>query len=272
MDSSKQNPNLGEAASRFLVNFPHGKTDISQQAIYQFVRWFGRERPLAGLTAPEIANYAQRISSSDTDYSKKLDIIRVFLNYAKKEGWTNNNLAIHLKAKKGKPRLTTSTEQPKSISLTQQGHNEIKEELAALKSKRLQAIDEIHRAAQDKDFRENAPLDAAREQLAHLEGRIRGLEQTLKSATLVKARVEISPKSGIGDSIVLLDLASGEELQYTIVNPKEVDPARGKISSASPLGKAIMGRGLGDIIEITAPAGRLRYRIERVGGKDKLGY
>ena len=142
----------------------------------------------------------------------------------------------------------------------------------ALKGKRLQAIDEIRRAAQDKDFRENAPLDAAREQLAYLEGRIRGLEQTLKSATLVKAKAEISPKSGVGDSIVLLDLASGEELHYTIVNPKEVDPARGKISSASPLGKAIMGRGLGDIIEITAPAGRLRYRIERVGGKGKLGY
>jgi transcription elongation factor GreA len=64
---------------------------------------------------------------------------------------------------------------------------------------------------------------------------------------------------------VLTDLASDEQLSYTIVSPREVDPARGRISSASPIGKAIIGKGPGDVIEISVPAGRLRYRIEQVG-------
>jgi len=265
MDGS--NLNLGEAASRFLTGLPPEKAGISQQAIYQFVRWFGRESLLARLEAPEIASYAQRISSADADYSRKLDVIRAFLTYVKKEGWTKINLAIHLKTKKEKTGLAVSVRQgrAKTISLTRQGYDKIKEELAVLKGKRPQAIDDISKAAADKDFRENAPLDAAREQLAQIEGRIRELEQTLKSATLVEDG--FNSRAGIGNSIVLLDMASGEELHFTLVSPKEVDPSRGRISSASPLGKALIGQGAGDIIEITVPAGRLRYRVEKVGSK-----
>lgn len=267
MDSSHHNLSLGEAASRFLASLPPGEGEISQQVIYQFVRWYGRERSLAGLTAPEIANYAQRISSSDTDSTKKLDLIRAFLVYSKKEEWIKNNLTIHLKAKKAKPRATSRSRQAQAetISLTQRGYDEMGKELAALKSKRLQAIDEMRRAAADKDFRENAPLDAAREQRSHLERRIRELEEALKSVIIIGDKAKATPKVGIGASIVLLDLVSGEELHYTMVSPKEVDLARGKISSASPIGKAILGRGRGDVIEITVPAGRLRYRIEKVG-------
>ena len=69
MDSS-QNPNLGEAASLFLANLPAEEKGTSQQEIYKFVRWYGWERPLAGLTAPEIASYAEHLSLSDIDYIK----------------------------------------------------------------------------------------------------------------------------------------------------------------------------------------------------------
>lgn len=263
MDS---NLTLDGAASRFLSSLPRTKTESSRQVIYQFVRWFGRERPLAGLAAPEIAHYAQRISSSDIDHSRNLDIIRTFLAYIRKEGWARNNLAVHLKAKKGKGRGTTGRRQvsPEPVSLTRQGYSDIKKELAVLKSKRLQTINEVSTAAADKDFRENAPLDAAREQLSHLESRIRGLEATIKSVIVIGEKVEAISRVGIGDSVILSDLASGEEVHYTIVSPREVDPARGKISNVSPIGKAIIGQGRQDIIEITVPAGRLRYRIERI--------
>ena len=141
----------------------------------------------------------------------------------------------------------------------------MKKELTALKSKRPQIIDEIHRAAADKDFKENAPLAAAREDLSHLEGRVKNLEETLKSAVLIGDQPKITLKASIGDGIVLLDLVSGEELNYTIVSPREVNPAKGKISNASPIGKAIIGRAQGDTIEIKVPAGRLRYKIKQVG-------
>jgi len=266
VNSDNQNPGLGEAAGRFLAKLSPGERETSQQEVYKFVRWYGWERPFAGLTAPEVAKYAEQLSLSDTDYTRKLELIRAFLIYAKKEGWSKPNLAAHLKAKKVKTGALPSARQglPETIPLTKQGYAELEAKLAALKSKRPQLIEEMRRAAADKDFRENAPLAAAREQRGHLEGRIRELEGTLKSATIINKEQKSTVKVSIGDSLVLCDLASGEELRYMIVNPREVDPTQGKISSASPLGKALIGRGEGEIVEIAAPVGKLRYQIKQV--------
>ncbi len=266
VNSSNENPSLGEAATRFLAKLSPREREASQQEVYKFVRWYGWERPFAGLTAPEVANYAERLSLSDTDYTKKLELIRAFLIYAKKAGWSKTNLSTHLKAKKVKAGLQSSASQglSETIPLTQQGYAELKAELAALKSKRPELIEEMRRAAADKDFRENAPLAAAREQRGYLEGQIRELEEILKAATIINEKQEPVVKANIGDSLVLCDLASGEELRYMIVNPKEVDPTQGKISSASPIGKTLIGRGEGEIVEVTAPAGKLRYQIKRI--------
>ena len=264
-DGDSRVPGLGEAAGRFLTKLSPKERETSQQEVYRFVRWYGWERTFAGLTAPEVANYAERLSLSDTDYVRKLELIRAFLVYAKKEGWSKTNLAIHLRTKKSKSGTQASGRRglPDTVSLTQQGYAELEAELAGLKDKRYQVIDEMRRAAADKDFRENAPLDAAREQRGHLEGRIRELEETLK-ADVIEGKQKSALKASMGTSIVLCDLASGEELYYRIVHPKEVDPARGKISSASPIGKAVNGRGEGEEVEVSVPAGKLRYQIKRV--------
>jgi transcription elongation factor GreA len=197
---------------------------------------------------------------------KKFEIIRAFLTYASKEGWCKGNLATHFKTKQGKARASASVKQglPGTTPLTRQGYAELEAELVALKGKRSQAIDEIRRAAADKDFRENAPLDAAREERGHLEGRIRELEGILKSATIIDGEPKVAIKAGIGDSILLCDVASDEESGYMIVSPREADPIKGRISSASPIGKAIIGRTENDVIEVTAPAGKLLYRIKKI--------
>jgi transcription elongation factor GreA len=266
LNSDSQSPGLDEAAALFLASLSAEERGASQQAVYGFVRWFGWERPLTRLTPPEVANYAERLSLSDTNYMKKLELIRAFLIYAKKEGWLKANLSTQLKAKKGKTILRSSSRRglPRNTSLTQQGYAELKAELDTLKNKRLEAIDEMRRAAADKDFRENAPLEAAREQRGHIEGRIEELEETLKSATIIEHELKDTLKVGIGDGVVLRDLASGEEIRYTIVSPREVDPTRGKISSASPIGRALIGRGQGEVVEVVVPAGKLRYQIAQV--------
>ena len=266
MNGGSQGLSLGEAASRFLVSLSPEAREISQQEVYRFAHWYGWERPFAELTAPDIANYAEQLSLSDTNYTKKLELIRAFLIYAKKERWSKSNLAIHLKTKKGKSSLRSLPKRglPETIYLTQQGYAELENELAALRDKRPRAIDEMRKAAADKDFRENAPLEAAREQRGHLEGRIRELEETLKSATIIDEKQEDISKISVGDSIILRDLASGEELRYMLVNPKEVDSIKGKISIASPIGKAIIGRSQGKVVEVTAPAGKLRYQIKQI--------
>jgi len=266
MTTGDQNLSLSEAANQFLANLAPEEKKVSQQEIYKFVRWYGWERHLAGLTAPEVANYAERLSLSDTDYMKKLDQIRAFLVYARKEGWSQSNLASHLKVRKTKTKSPSLTSRgvSQATSLTEEGYAELQTELTELKSKRTQAIDEVRRAAADKDFRENAPLEAAREQYGQLEGRIRELEEAVKSATVIDGKGNATLKAGVGDSIVLQDLDAGEELHYKIVSPREVDPTRGKISSASPVGKAIIGRNQGEAVEVVTPAGKLRYQIKLI--------
>lgn len=266
MSERRQNINLSDATNRFLTSLSAEKRSSSQPEIFRFIRWFGRERTLSELTAAEIANYADRLSTSDTDYNKKLELIRNFLVYAKKEGWSQTNLAVHLKARKGKIRLQPSVrrDSKESMVLTEQGYNELKIELETLKCKRSEVIDEIRKAAADKDFRENVPLQAAREERGHLEGRIMELEEILKSSIIINEKEKPAFKISIGDKVALSDLNTGEELHYILVNPREVDPASGKISSASPIGKAVIGRGEGEVVEITVPAGKLQYQIKRI--------
>ncbi len=262
----RHNITLGEAASHFLAKLSTEEAAASQGEVYRFVRWYGGDRSLTSLTAPEVANYAEQLSSSDTDYGRKLELIRAFLAHVKKEGWSQTNLATHLKSKKGKAALSARAQRglPETISLTQQGYTELGAELANLKIKRQGVIDEVRRAAADKDFRENAPLDAAREQRSLIEGRIKELEATLKLATVINNKPKPTLKIGISDSVVLCDLASGEEMTCVIVHPREADAAQGKISNASPLGKAIIGRSEGEVIELTAPAGKVRFQIKRI--------
>jgi len=274
VNGENQSQSLGDAAGRFLVSLSSEKREMSQQAVCRFARWYGWERPFTGLAAPDIASYAQRLSLSDTDYTKKLELIRAFLVYARKEGWSKSNLAVHLKARKGRTsaRSVSKRSAPEAVRLTRQGYAELEDELAALKDKRPQIIEEISKAAADKDFSENAPLDAAKEQYGQLEGRIRELENDLKLAVIIDekqggisdGKQGSTSKAGVGDSIILLDLATNRELHYMLVGPREADPTGGKISSASPIGKAIIGRGEGDVVEVAAPAGKLRYEIKHI--------
>ncbi len=265
-DQNTPNISLEEAAGQFLASLTPKEREISQPEVYKFIRWFGRERALARLSAREVAGYAERLSLSDTDYGRKLDQLRAFLTHARKAGWSRANLAVHLKAKKAKAGSSLATRQglPEVIELTHQGYDELENKLKALKSRRPELIEQIRRAADDKDFRENAPLAAAREQRGHLEGRIRELEETLKAARVIDEQPKKSLKIGTGDRLILQDMTSGEELRCQIVNPREVDPTQGKISSVSPLGKALIGRGEGETVEVAVPAGRLRYRVKRI--------
>ena len=149
--------------------------------------------------------------------------------------------------------------------MTGEGYAKLEAELTALKARRISAIASVRLAAADKDFRENAPLEAARQEHGRLEGRIREIEATLKSAVIIAEKEAPAPKIGIGDHIILCDLASGEELRYTMVGTREVDPSQGKISSLSPIGKAILGRRQGETVEVTVPVGKLRYQIKQIG-------
>jgi transcription elongation factor GreA len=266
MNDTNQDLSLSEAVACFLASLGPEERAAIQPEVHKFARWFGAGRPLGGLTAAEVDNYVERLSLSDADYTKRLEMIRAFLLHAKKEGWSKTNLAVHLKARKGRTKTQPAPKRnaPEAVYLTRQGHTELQAELDELKNQRINIIEEIRKAAADKDFRENAPLHAAREQRSHIEGRIQDIEATLKRAVIMDDKPDSSLKLGIGHSVVLCDLNSGEEARYTLVSPREVDLAKGRISSASPIGQAVTGKSQGEIVEVAAPAGKLRYQVKQI--------
>lgn len=267
MTNTDRVPNLSEATGYYLSDLKPDVRATSQLEVTKFARWFGRERSLGGLTPAEVESYAEQLSLSDTDYAKKLEVVKAFLVYAKKKDWTKTNLSVHLKVKvrKGKTKQPSAKkEAPETISLTKQGRVELQAELVALLEERHTVIAEMRKAAADKDFRENAPLQAARERRGHIEGRIKELEGVLKAAVVIEGKPDSGQRVGIGNRVVVCEVDSDEELCYTLVPPREADVIKGRMSSASPIGRAILGKEQGETVEIEAPVGKLRYRIKRI--------
>ncbi len=257
---------LAQAATHFLASLPPQEREDSQQELNKFVRWYGMERPLSELAAPEVASYAERMEGSSANAMKRLAPVRAFLSYAKKEGLIKHNLAVHLHVKKGSPKQGLPGKgRIETFTLTPEGYQELKAELSALQEERPRIAEVIHKAAADKDFHENAPLDAAKDYQGMVEARIRQLEAILKSAVVTTKKGD-SAKVTLGSTVTLQDLSSDEELRYTLVNPSEASPSKGKLSIASPTGKALLSRRQGEVIEVAAPAGALHYRIARIEG------
>ena len=254
-------PTLGEAARLYIAQLPAKIGGAAQPEISRFVRWYGSDTRISGLTGQSIASYGERLSPSDADYDKRLKNIKAFLAHIKKRDWSAVNLSLHLKVKKVRASVSGGRHGREKVSLTAEGMAELKAELAALKQRSLELVDAIRKAAADKDFRENAPLYAAREERGHVEGRIMELGETLKAAVVIDGSEKQQSTAGIGNRVTLRDTASGADIQYFLVHPREVDPAKGKISSESPLGRAILGHGPGDTVEMTAPAGTVSYTV-----------
>ncbi len=259
--------NLGEAASRYLATLSTEERNSIQADINRFTRWFGSQKQMASLSAAEIENYAERMSQSDTDYVKKIEAAKAFLTAAKKAKWTKINYATNLKIRKTKTHSNSNTKKrppTKKVVLTAEGHEKLKAELSSLKNQRIEVIEEIRKAAADKDFRENVPFHAAREQKGHIEGRIMELEETLKIAETMDGNNHTSLRVAIGNTVVLCDTNTGEESCYILVNPREVDLIKGKVSYVSPIGQALMGKCEGETAEVIAPVGKLVYQVKQI--------
>jgi len=254
----EHDPTLAEAAHSFLASLPQAQRTEVQSEVLKFVRWLGSSRRVRDITPLDAASYSEHVIPS------AVKPVKAFLTYLRKQGLTQASLSPHLRARKVSARAsTTSLTTGQGATLTPEGYAALQAELAGLRTQLPGIIEDIQRAAADKDFKENAPLAAAREQKAHIEGRIQELESTLNTASIMD-RSRVVSKVKPGDTVVLRDVDSGRELRYILVDPREANPAKGRLSVASPLGKVVTGREIGQAVEVSAPAGTFRYRIESI--------
>ncbi|MCG0278360.1 MAG: transcription elongation factor GreA [Thermanaeromonas sp.] len=153
----------------------------------------------------------------------------------------------------------------KEVFLTLGGLKKLEEELEYLKSvKRREVAERIKEAIGFGDLSENSEYEDAKNEQAFIEGRILALEKTLRHARVIDTQELPDNVVSLGSKVTVKDVDSGEEMTYEIVGSLEADPAEMKISVQSPVGKALLGREVGSLVEIQVPDGTLRYQILNV--------
>ena len=150
----------------------------------------------------------------------------------------------------------------KKYVMTYEGVKKVEEELNYLKTvKRKEITEKIKVALGYGDLSENSEYDEAKNEQAFTEGRIIQLENMLKNATVVdESEIEVG-KVSIGSIVKVKDLEFDEEVEYSIVGSAEADPMEGKLSNESPVGSALIGASVGDIVEAAIPDGVCKFEI-----------
>ncbi len=153
----------------------------------------------------------------------------------------------------------------KELILTPEGYKKLQEEIEHLSTVRRREVAERIRVAREfGDIAENAEYDSAKNDQAHLEARIAILEERLKNARVVTKKEIRSGEVSVGTKVRLKDMSSNKTVEYHIVGSAEANPAEMKLSNESPVGKAIIGRRKGDVVEVAAPRGALKFKIMEI--------
>jgi transcription elongation factor GreA len=256
--------NLADALSQYLSSVTSEVAPYAHQELHRFGRTIGLDRRVDELAPPEIAGYAESVVAAGGDIHGRLFPLKEFLTYLKKGGFSSHSLAPHVKIPRATARAVAASRAAESaIPMTKEGVALLREELDLLKGRRGDIIESIKLAAADKDFRENAPLDAARENQGKAEARIRELEETLRYAVIMVPQKQ-NKGVQVGSTVVLQDLASKKNVTYKLTDSADADPSAGRVSISSPVGQAMLGANEGDEVAVMAPKGERRFLISSI--------
>ena len=148
--------------------------------------------------------------------------------------------------------------------LTREGLKKLQDELEYLRTtKRYEVAERLHAAMDEGDIDENAEYDEAKNEQAFVEGRILTLEAMLKNYVLIEETDKETDEVSLGSVVTVVE---GDALpeKYHLVGAAEADPSQGRISNESPLGRSLIGRRVGDTVQVSAPAGLLTFRIAKI--------
>ena len=149
--------------------------------------------------------------------------------------------------------------------LTYAGLQKLEEELHDLKvNRRKEVAVKIREAREQGDLSENAEYDAAKDEQRDIEARIEEIEKILKNAEVVVEDEVDSDKINVGCKVDVYDVEFEEEIEFQIVGSTEANSLKGKISNESPVGKALIGASIGDVVEVETPTGVMQYKVLKI--------
>jgi len=255
---------VGEAIRNYIAALAPTERPTTVPVLQQFGRWFGAERDLHEIDAVQLERYQDQMAAGGIDPASRLEPLRSFLSDARSKKLIPVALASYVKIKRKTAAERQSLGRPiavQTIDVTRSGFEQLQAELHQLELEELPAaINAMTSAAADKDFRENAPYDAAKQHRAELQRRIDEIKATLSHAVVVDAGAD--DRVGVGTRVFVRDLDEDEEFAYTLVGPGE--RGIGKISTQSPVGRALLDHTVGDVVQVAVPAGVQKYRIEKI--------
>ena len=153
----------------------------------------------------------------------------------------------------------------KKTILTYAGLKKLEDELENLKVvKRKEVAGKIKEAREQGDLSENAEYDAAKDEQRYIEARIDEIEKILKNAEVVVEDEVDFDKINIGCTVLLYDVEFEEEIEFKIVGSTEANSLEGKISNESPVGKALIGKSVNDVVEVETQAGVIEYKVLKI--------
>jgi len=271
----------GDASAHFLNAIEPERAREARPEVDRFIEWLGEDQLMANLTGEQIGKYLrERVSDAfiddeelvelDEETTTLLEPLRAFLAYASRLTFTEENLVPFLLLRDGGGGARGGAGAAAELGggayyVTLEGVASLEQEVEELKGRRPEIAELLRAAMADKDFRENAPLDAARDSQAHLEARIRMIEDQLRHAVIIDPETKHG-RANVGSTVKVLNLEHDREQTFQLVSPSEVDPAGGKISVQSPIGLAVINHVPGDEVVVNAPAGQVRLRLVDVEG------
>ncbi len=150
------------------------------------------------------------------------------------------------------------------VYVTEEGLQKIKEELAYLQTEKREEISvKLEAAIKQGDLKENADYHSAKEEQGFIEGRIKDLEDALRRAEIIEDNAPTDIVS-VGNTVTVVEEGFDEEETYYIVGPHEADPANGRISNESPIGRALLGAKKGQTITAQTPGGEINFTIQSI--------
>ena len=150
----------------------------------------------------------------------------------------------------------------KDVPLTRDGYEKLKQTLEELETvKRREVADRIREAREFGDISENSEYDDAKNEQALLESRILRLKEQLRAARVVDTSDVSTDVVAVGTKVKVEYVDDGDKVEYVIVGSAEADPAQNKLSNESPVGRAVIGHKKGEVVEVVAPRGALKFKI-----------
>jgi transcription elongation factor GreA len=258
---------LGDALQEYLNSLKPEARVRSGSYVRKYVEFAGHDVWIASLTGSHVEHYREtQIQATDPAAPERVAALKDWFQFLKKRSYTETNFGIYVRVKKSSSRSnSTGTQvriQQETIEMTAEGVEALRKELEELTGQHPAIIKAIQEAREDKDFRENSPLEAAREALAFNEQRRREIEAALKRAVIADRKV--ADVSAVGSVVKVTRLDTEACNTWKLVGPREANAREQKISVESPVGKALIGRRPGDVVSVETPSGEIEFRIDEI--------